>query len=537
MQTESDAQLLRDYARSGSEAAFRELVARYANLVYSAARRQIEDTETAQDIAQSVFIDLARKARGSSAAWSEEAGLAPWLYLSTRYAALRRLRDDRRRKKREWEAMELFDTGSDPQAAWDRVRPVLDEAMAELGEQDRRALLLRFFNNKDLRSVGLAMGVSENAAQKRLARALEKLRASLARRGATTSAATLATALTGNAIQIAPAGFAASAASAGLAAASSTTGLTTLFYKIMTLSKIQTGAVCLALLAAPLAWQWCAQAQLGKQTAAARGLLESAKSDLGELDRAFADNQAAYLRAQNGTIEAQRRLDELKSRSKSTPQVAYHWRDDRQVVRVPKSLLQQINFKAADAKNGDLTPAAVELLQLTGEEAGQTSAALKQFLAVMRQAETARLTQVAPTASELRGRPSDQVRVFAVGDVTPEFQEARNQLFSSLQEIMEDDRLNLFKQGLQGLINATDPRELDPGMAIYPDAKRVIVRQPGFEAAQPSFDWSVSILAVPGANGLNWGMGVNDVPEPYQSQLTDWIAQAKARTAAQRTLP
>jgi hypothetical protein len=123
--------------------------------------------------------------------------------------------------------MELFDTGSDPQAAWDRVRPVLDEAMAELGEQGRRTLLLRFFNNQNLRSVGQAMGVSENAAQKRLARALEKLRASLARRGTITSAATLATALAGNAVQIAPAGFAAAAASAGLAAASSTTGLTT----------------------------------------------------------------------------------------------------------------------------------------------------------------------------------------------------------------------------------------------------------------------------------------------------------------------
>src|SRR5258708_4782746 len=97
MQTESDAQLLHEYANSGSEAAFQELVARHANLVYSAARRQVEDAEMAKDIAQSVFIDLARKARRNSAVCSGEAGLVPWLYLSTRYASLRRLRDDRRR--------------------------------------------------------------------------------------------------------------------------------------------------------------------------------------------------------------------------------------------------------------------------------------------------------------------------------------------------------------------------------------------------------------------------------------------------------
>ena len=535
MQTESDAQLLREYARSGSEAAFRELVARHANLVYSAARRQVEDAEMAKDIAQSVFIDLARKARANSTVCSGEAGLAPWLYLSTRYASLRRLRDDRRRKNREREAMELLDTGSDPQAAWDRVRPVLDEAMAELGEQDRRALLLRFFNNQDLRSVGRTLGVSENAAQKRLARALEKLREGLARRGTSTSAATLAIALTGNAVQIAPAGF---AASAGLAAASTTTGLTTLFYKIMALTKFQTGAVCLTLLVAPLAWEWRAQAQLGKQLAVARGGLESAESDMGDLDRGFDENQTVFFRAHNGTIEAQRRLDELKTRmSKAVSQVAYHWRDERQVVRVSKSLLQQINFKAADAKNGNLTPAAVELLQLTGVETDQTSAAIKQFLAVVRQTEAARLTQVAPTTTELYGRPPDQVRVFAVGDVTPEFQEARSQLFNSLQEIMGDDRLNLFKQGLQGWINVADPGSLDMAMAIYPEAKRVIVRQPGFETGVPAFDWSVSVLAAPGATGLAWGMGVNDVPEPYQGLLADWIAQAKARTPAQRSLP
>jgi RNA polymerase sigma factor (sigma-70 family) len=541
MQTKSDAGLLREYAVAGSEAAFRELVARHSNLVWSAARRQVEDAELARDIAQSVFIDLARKARGNPVACSEEAGLAPWLFRSTRYAALRVLRDDRRRKNREKEAMETLAGSNDEPDAWDRVGPALDEAMSELGERDRRALLLRFFENRDLRSVGRALGVSENAAQKRLVRALEKLRRGVARRGAGASATALATALSGHAVQAAPAGFAASAASAGLAASTAATGLNTLLCKIMALTKIQTGAVCVALIAAPLAWQWRAQAQIGNRIADARDSLTTAKNALAGLQSEFGDTQAGLARAPGEAAAARRRLDDLeRQRSKSAAQpaqAAYHWGDDQPLARVSKNLLHQIQFRSVRSNHGDLTPEARELLQLTGPEADQTSAAIAQFLATVRQAEAARLTLVDPTAAELAGRPPDQVRVFAVGDIKPQFVEARTQLMDSLQGAMGDDRLGLFQQGLGGWISLTEPGELDMAMAVYPGAKRVIVGEPGPGDSQPSFGWSVSVLSTPGANGLNWAMDVNDVPEPYQSQLTDWIAQAKAPVPAQPSPP
>src|SRR2546425_5967727 len=204
MQRKTDAQLLREYARNGSEAAFGELVSRHADLVYSAALRQVIEPDFARDVAQSVFADLARKAKSLSG----DVLLAGWLYRSTRFAALTFLRDERRRQNRERQAMQLLDLPGESSPDWDRIRPVLDEAMANLGDADRDALVLRYFKNEDLRAVGIALGTSDDAAQKRVTRALEKLRAYLLRRGVTLSSAALATALTGSAVQAAPAAWA-----------------------------------------------------------------------------------------------------------------------------------------------------------------------------------------------------------------------------------------------------------------------------------------------------------------------------------------
>jgi len=541
MQPKSDASLLREYGLAGSEAAFRELVARHSNLVYSAARRQVADPDLARDIAQSVFIDLARKARKNSVVCAGEAGLAPWLFRSTRYAVLRLLRDDRRRKSREEQAMEtLAGTNEDPDV-WERVRPLLDEAMFELGEQDRRALLLRYFENRDLRSVGRALGVSGNAAQKRLVRALEKLRECLARRGAETSAAALSIALCGNAVQAAPAGFAAGAANAGLAASAAFTGLNTLLCKIIAMTKIQTGAVCVALVAAPLVWQWRAQAEIGKRIAGARDDLRTAQGALASLNNESDQTQAALTRAGRDAVEARWRADEVdRKRTTSGAQVGYHWGDGQPLARVSKGLLHEIPFRPVKIKTGDLAPEARELLQLTGPEADQTSAAIARFLASVREAEASKLSPAAPTAAELAGRPADQVRVFAVGDITPQFVEARTQLLDSLQNIMGDDRFSLFQQGLGDWIGMTQPGVLNPSMAVYPDAKRVVVGAPGTTvpgAAPPSFGWSVEVLSTPGANGLNWTMDADDVPEPYRSRLADWITQAKSSIPAAPPTP
>lgn len=255
MQKNSDPQLLREYVEHGTEAAFGEIVARHADLVYSAALRQVGSPDLASDIAQSVFTDLARKAPSLACKLGDGEALVGWLYRGTRYAALTFLRDERRRLTRERQVMELLDPASAPPADWDRIRPVLDEAMASLSGQDRDALLLRFFRNQDFRAVGSTLGVSDDAAQKRVARALEKLRAYLTRRGVTTTVAALATGLSANAVQIAPAGLAATLTSASLAGTAGRSGTTVTLFKIMTMTKVKVGiigAIAVACLGTPL---------------------------------------------------------------------------------------------------------------------------------------------------------------------------------------------------------------------------------------------------------------------------------------------
>jgi RNA polymerase sigma factor (sigma-70 family) len=203
----SDAQLLRDYAEHGNEAAFREIVTRHADLLYSAALRQVDSPDLAGDVAQTVFTDLARKARPLAGQLAEGASLLGWLYRSTRFASLNQLRRDRRRLTHERQAMEQLLTNSETAPDWERIRPVLDEAMASLNDEDRDALLLRFFKQQHLRAVGSALGISDDAAQKRVSRAVERLREFFAKRCVTIGASGLAVAITANAVQAAPVGL------------------------------------------------------------------------------------------------------------------------------------------------------------------------------------------------------------------------------------------------------------------------------------------------------------------------------------------
>ena len=204
----SDAQLLRDYAEHGAEAAFAEIVARHTDLVYSAALRQVYSSDLARDVTQSVFTDLARKARSVSTNLSPEASLVGWLYRGTRFAARDLYRNEARRTQRERQAMEQLHPTSETPPDWEHLRPVLDDAMSELDDTDRDAVLLRYFKNHDLRTVGAALGISNDAAQKRVSRAVERLREFFAKRGVTVGASGLAVVISANAVQAAPAGLA-----------------------------------------------------------------------------------------------------------------------------------------------------------------------------------------------------------------------------------------------------------------------------------------------------------------------------------------
>lgn len=192
------------YARSGSNGDFAALVSRHVGVVYGSALRQTRSHALAQEISQAVFLDLAlhaRKLRGDTQ-------LGSWLCVVTRRVAVDVIRRESRRRRREQTAAELHAMNSDD-PTWTRVEPVIDEALAALNEADRRAVLLRFFENRSLQEVGAALGVSDDTAQKRVSRALDRLRDFLRRRGITTTAAALGTGLAASAQVAAPTGVAA----------------------------------------------------------------------------------------------------------------------------------------------------------------------------------------------------------------------------------------------------------------------------------------------------------------------------------------
>ena len=247
-------QLLANYAQTRSEVAFRELVNRYIDLVYSAAVRLVNgDTHLAEDVTQTVFADLARLSR----TLSRETMLGGWLHRHTCFVASKVMRGERRRQKREQQAVEMNSVEEHPNLAG--VAPILDDAINQLGAQDRKAILLRFFEQRDFRSVGEALGSNEEAARKRVNRALEKLHGALTRRGVALSAAALGTALGAQAVTAAPIGLAAGVASAALGGAALGAGATTLtFLEIMSMTKVKT-AIIGVVVAAGVAVPWTLQ--------------------------------------------------------------------------------------------------------------------------------------------------------------------------------------------------------------------------------------------------------------------------------------
>jgi len=254
MHTSDDMHLLQQYASGHSEEAFTALVSRHINLVYSAAMRSVNNPHQAEEITQAVFVTLARK----SGALRRGIVLSGWLYQTARLTASNFIRTEMRRQQREQQA-HIQSTMNEPETeAWAGVGPLLDEAMAQLNEKDRDAIVLRFFEGKPLKEVGEAIGASEDAAQMRVGRALDKLREFFHRRGITMPAAALVAAISENSIQAAPAGLAASVASVAIQGSALTASTLTLVkgaIYMMTSTKI--GVVVGACAAAAIiALQW-----------------------------------------------------------------------------------------------------------------------------------------------------------------------------------------------------------------------------------------------------------------------------------------
>ena len=207
MTTTDDQELLREYASRSSEPAFATLVSRHVDMVYSVALRCVGNHHQAEEITQAVFVVLARKAgslrRGTV--------LSGWLFHTARLTTANFIRTETRRARREQEAFMQSHVEENQTEVWQQIAPLLDDAIADLGEKDRNAVVLRFVKGKDYTEVGEVLGASQEAAQVRVSRAVEKLRKIFSKRGVVLSVAALGGAISANSIEAAPVGLAVSA--------------------------------------------------------------------------------------------------------------------------------------------------------------------------------------------------------------------------------------------------------------------------------------------------------------------------------------
>jgi RNA polymerase sigma factor (sigma-70 family) len=309
-----DAELLRRYAETGAEEAFAEIVRRRIGLVYSVALRHTHDAHRAQEVAQRVFTDLARKAR----ALAGRTVIVGWLYRSAQFAASNAVRTERRRQAREQEAYTMQQIERErPDPNWEKFRPVLDEVLNDMDERDRDAVLLRFFDGRGFAEIGAELRLTESAARMRVERALDKMHRALGRRGVTSTTAALGIALANQAGAALPAGLAANVAGTALANAAAGGGVAAAGgWALLSTKALLAGAGVIAALAIGSAVyqtiqlrgreaalgranQTVAQLQsrvdrLAEQARAAERRAQEAEKDSGDLLKAVASLRAGY---------------------------------------------------------------------------------------------------------------------------------------------------------------------------------------------------------------------------------------------------
>ncbi len=236
MNDQTNSQLLRAYAEKRSEPAFSELVRRHVDFVYSAALRMVCDPHLAEDVTQGVFVALAKNALQLM----DRPVLSGWLHRTAHNIAAQTVRTIERRRAREKEAAAMNELlSAEPDIVWEHIAPHLDAALGELNELDRDALLLRYFERKSAHEIAETLGVSDEAAQKRVSRAVERLREFFAKRGVTVGASGLVVVISTNAVQAAPGGLALTISTAAAALAGTTITATATATKAIAMTTLQ----------------------------------------------------------------------------------------------------------------------------------------------------------------------------------------------------------------------------------------------------------------------------------------------------------
>jgi RNA polymerase sigma factor (sigma-70 family) len=310
---ENDFELLEKFSREHSQDAFTALVNRHLGLVYSAALRQVRSSHFAEEIAQSVFTSLARNATKLA----PDTILTAWLYRATRNAAVDVIRTETRRQAREQLSLQMSAMNDSP-ADWSHIEPLLDEAMDSLDESDRTAILLRFFEKKSLAEVGAALGTSDDAAQKRVSRAVERLREHFANRKVAIASAALVALISANAVQAVPATLVTTVATAAAVASttlSTTTATTTIAIAMTTTQKIAVSVLLAGAVAAGV-YQGIQASSLRDQVQVLQQQQSQNQQQVDAIkhERDDAKKLVAQLAAENATLK-QHPTDVLKLRN------------------------------------------------------------------------------------------------------------------------------------------------------------------------------------------------------------------------------
>jgi RNA polymerase sigma factor (sigma-70 family) len=455
----TDFELLQRFVRHGEQSAFADVVRRHLDLVFATALHKLTDAGAAQEVAQNVFSALARKA------WqfAPDDSLPAWLHKTALLEAKSWLRGELRHRRREQTAAELGTTMKTPEdrPAFNALVPLLDEALLSLREKDRTALLLRFYESQSLRDVGASLGVGEDTAQKRVQSALEKLSQFFQRRGFKTATVAAATAALQNTAASVSAATASAVVSAALQAAPpALAGLGAVVARLASLSKMQTAAVCVAIAAGPVAWQWnesretqAALAQVDIHLAAAQNEFSLLQTEFQRLNVSAArldDSLANARSAAARTAETEQKFAAWKERVRARLLAAdYQWPADLPFVRIPKAILPQLTVTPPITQPGVIKREARELLGLTPPEREQAEAALQKHLAAMDGLmESSRYETNSRNYSSL---PRDAVasQVFALPALGDEVKQSVEELQVALQAVFGNERWPMMEAQLE----------------------------------------------------------------------------------------
>jgi RNA polymerase sigma factor (sigma-70 family) len=444
---------LRAFVRQGDQTAFAAVVRRHLDLVFATALRKLEDAGAAEEVAQNVFAALARKA------WqfAPDDSLPAWLHRTTLLEAKAWLRGELRRRRREQAAAELGTTmkTAEEQPALRALVPLLDEALLSLREKDRTALLLRYYESHSLRDVGAALGLSEDAARKRVGTALDSLSAFFQRRGFKVGTAAATAAALEHTAAAAPAAAAALIPQAALAALpAGSAALTSLLSRFASLTKVQTAVLCLVLAATSAGLQWRQARQAQQEAAAARSSLDTARAQQEELS-----SEVSRLRAESVRLDGtQARASEARVAAPAAPaegpwkarlfglltEADYRWPADLPFVRIPKRAVKELNPLSGVSNAGRMRSWAAELLGLTPEEQQRVEEVLRKHSEALSQLAASRAYETnslpANLAAHWDGKPHKSVYVPPLGD---EVRPLMASLLAGTQEALGDERAQL----------------------------------------------------------------------------------------------